>query len=309
MRAAPARDRTMSVKYGRTASTTTVLGTTADWLAIRRFTLAVGRFFNAQEQAGHARVAVLGAEVRRNLFPDSVDPVGSTIRVGRVPFRVVGVLSEVGVSVTGAGSEDDRILVPLGTAMRRLFNTDYLTMIFVQAAADVSLDSVSADVAAVLRARHARPHDAQDGFVIRSQRVLIETEIAAQTTFRRLITSLGLLALLVAGAGILSIMLLAVRERRSEIGLRVALGARRRDILTQFLAESLLLALAGCVCGLLIGVAGAFIVSATTSWSAPVSPIALAASIASAVVIGAAFGTLPAVRAARLDPVDALQSD
>jgi putative ABC transport system permease protein len=139
--------------------------------------------------------------------------------------------------------------------------------------------------------------------------VLIETEIAAQTTFRRLITSLGLLALLVAGAGILSIMLLAVRERRSEIGLRVALGARRRDILTQFLAESLLLALAGCVCGLLIGVAGAFIVSATTSWSAPVSPIALAASIASAVVIGAAFGTLPAVRAARLDPVDALQSD
>lgn len=306
--AAPARDRTMPARYGRAASTTTILGTTPDWLMIRRFTLETGRFFTTQENTGRARVAVLGAEVRRNLFADSVDPVGHTVRIGRVPFEVVGVLNEVGVSVSGAASEDDRIVVPLETAMRRLFNTDYITMIFVQAAAGIPLDTVSSAVAAALRPRHARAPDAPDGFAVRSQRVLIETEIATQTSFQRLIMGLGFLALLVAGAGILSIMLLSVRERRPEIGLRVALGARRQDILLQFLAEAMLLALAGCAAGILFGLAIASIVSTTTSWAARVSPLALAASITSALAIGVVFGTLPALRAARLDPVAALRS-
>jgi len=308
LRAAPGQDRGMLAKAGPFQSPATVLGTTPDWQRIREFSLAQGRFFTETENLARQRVAVLGWAARVSLFPDSIQPVGSTIRIGWVPFEVVGVLAAKGVSVDGSATEDDRIIVPLETALRRLFNTEYLKMIFLEVRATSSMTDAQAEVAAILRERHDIPGGASDDFSIQNQRVVLAAELATQASFQRLIMGLGFLSLLVGGAGILSIMLLSARERRSEIGLRVAVGARRPDIAAQFLAEALLLATAGGVAGVVAGVGAADLVSSVTAWEARVSGRTLLVAIGSAAAIGLCFGVYPAWRAASVDPIEALQS-
>jgi putative ABC transport system permease protein len=308
LRAAPAQDRGLLAKFGPFQSPATVLGTTTDWQRIRQFPMAEGRFFTAGENQARDRVAVLGWAVRVALFPDSVRPVGSTIRVGRVPFEVVGVLAAKGVSVDGSATEDDRIIVPLETALHRLFNTEYLKTIFLEVRPSSSMTEAETDVAAILRERHDIPPGATDDFSIQNQRALLEAELATDASFRRLILGLGFLSLLVGGVGILSIMLLSVRERRPEIGLRVAVGARRPDIAAQFLAEAVMLAAGGGAAGVLAGLGAAELVSSVTSWEARVTGRALLAALGSAAAIGLCFGVVPAWRAASVDPVEALQS-
>ncbi|MGH7718209.1 MAG: ABC transporter permease [Gemmatimonadaceae bacterium] len=309
LRAAPAQDRGMVAKYGQVANPTTVVGTTPDWFAIRQLPLAEGRFFTGAENAERARIAVLGREARESLFPDSVTPVGRTIRIGRVPFEVVGVLASKGVSVDGTATEDDRIIVPLETAMRRLFNIEYLKMIYLEAADASSMSDAEQQVASILRARHGVLDGGRDDFLIQNQRVLLAAELATQRSFQRLIVGLGFLSLLVGGVGILSLMLLSIRERRAEIGLRVAVGARRTDVVAQFLAEALLLAGTGGAGGILLGIGLSKIVSSATEWNAHVSPATLALAIGSVAAIGVCSGVFPAWRAAALDPVDALRAE
>lgn len=309
VRAAPADYRAMTAKFGRVTNRTTVLATTADWLAIRQFPLAQGRFFTEAEDAARARVAVLGWDARANLFPDSVDPVGRTIRIGSVMFEVIGVLASKGVSVEGTATEDDRIVVPLETALRRLFNVDYVKLIYLEAASADATRAANDDAAAILRARHDVPAGGRDDFTIQNQRALFAAELAAKTSFQRLIMGLGFLSLVVGGVGILSIMLLSVRERRHEIGLRIAVGARRQDLLAQFLAEALMLAGAGGALGILLGVGAAALVSSATAWDARVFGTTIAIAIGAVVAIGVCFGVLPAWRAARLEPIAALQAE
>lgn len=308
VRVAPAQDLAMVAKFGATTSPVTVLGTTPEWRAIRQFPLAAGRFFTDAENLGRARVAVLGSDARANLFPDSMDPVGRTIRLGRVPFEVVGVLASKGVSVDGSATEDDRIVVPLETAPHRLFNLEWVKTIYIEAADPSAVPAAEREAAAILRARHDIRAGERDDFAMQNQRVLLAAELAARTSFQRLITGLGLLSLLVGGVGILSIMLLSVRERRGEIGLRVAVGARRRDLLAQFLAEAAVLAVAGGTLGVLLGMGAARLVSTATAWDARVSAATLALAIGSAVAVGVLSGALPAWRAAALDPIEALRS-
>ena len=308
LRAAPAQDRGLLAKFGPFQSPATVLGTTTDWQRIRQFPIAEGRFFTPDENQARERVAVLGWAVRAALFPDSIRPVGSTIRVGRVPFEVVGVLAAKGVSIDGSATEDDRIIVPLETAQRRLFNAEYLKTIFLEVRAASAMEDAEAEVAAILRERHDIPPGAKDDFSIQNQRALLEAELATQASFRRLIAGLGFLSLLVGGVGILSIMLLSVRERRPEIGLRVAVGARRPDIAAQFLAEAVLLAAGGGAAGVVAGLGAAELVSSVTSWEARVTAKALLAAIGSVAAIGLCFGVYPAWRAASVDPIEALQS-
>lgn len=308
LRAAPGQERGLLAKFGPFQSPATVLGTTSDWQRIRQFSMAEGRFFTPDENQARDRVAVLGWAVRVALFPDSVRPVGRTIRIGRVPFAIVGVLAPKGVSVDGSATEDDRIIVPLETALRRLFNTEYLKAIFLQVRPASAMEDAEAEVAAILRERHDIPPGAQDDFSIQNQRVVLEAELATQASFRRLILGLGFLSLLVGGVGILSIMLLSVRERRPEIGLRVAVGARRPDIAAQFLAEAVLLAAGGGAAGVLAGLGAAELVSSVASWEARVTGKALLVAIGSAAAIGLGFGVYPAWRAASVDPIEALQS-
>ena len=308
VRAAPGQDRGMLAKFGSIQNPTTVLGTTPEWQQIRQFPLAEGRFFTEEENRARDRVAVLGWATRTNLFPDSVKPVGSTIRIGRVPFEVVGVLASKGMSVDGSATEDDRIIVPLETALRRLFNIEYLKVIFLEIEASSSMTDTQEEVAAILRERHDIPRGGSDDFSVQNQRVPLAAELATQASFQRLIMGLGFLSLLVGGVGILSIMMLSIRERRPEIGLRVAVGARRPDIAVQFLAEAMLLATAGGAAGILVGVGAAELVSSVTAWEARMSGRTLLVAIGSVAAIGLCFGVYPAWRAASLDPIEALQS-
>jgi putative ABC transport system permease protein len=308
LRAAAIQDRDMRARFGRVESPATILGTTPDWFQIRRFELAAGRFFSFAENADRARVAVLGADVRTSLFPDSIDPIGRTIRIGRVPFVVIGWLQPRGASIVGAASEDDRIIVPLETALRRVFNRDDLAMILLEAASSSSMPMAERDAAGVLRVRHDIPPGSPDDFDISNPLILMATEIAANASFQRLMTGLGGLSVFVGGAGIFAMMLLTVRERRAEIGLRIAVGARRRDIALQFLTEALLIALAAGFLGFSCALAGMTAASATSSWSVHASAPAFARAAASILALGILAGTIPALRAASLDPIVALRS-
>lgn len=308
VRAAPAQDRGMVARYGPIQAPATVLGTTPEWRLIRQFALAEGRFFTWQENRERARVAVLGSAIRENLF-DTLPAVGRTIRIGMVPFEVLGVLASKGVSPDGSASEDDRIVIPLETGLRRLFDLDYVKLIYLEVDTVASDAAVAEEVASILRIRHQLPPGAEDDFAIQNQRVVVAAEAAARQSFQRLILGCALLSLLVGGAGILSVMMLGIRERRPEIGLRMAVGARRRDIAQQFLSEALLLALAGGAAGLGLGLAGSGVVSVLTTWNARVGVRLLAVTILAVIGIAAGSGWWPARRAARLEPVEALRRE
>ncbi len=306
--AAPARDQGRRVKAGTINMMATIRATTPEWAAIRNFRVTDGRFFTHAEDGRLARVGVIGSRVRETLFPDA-DPLGQIVWVGRVPVEVIGVLESKGVTIDGLSAEDNQIVVPLNTGLRRIFNVDELNMIYVQVADGARMEEAIAEMRTVLRDRHRL--DAlgrEDDFAIQNQAILLEAQRASNTAFRRLINGLGAVALLLGGAGILAVMLLSVKERTPEIGLRMAVGARRRDVLTQFLAEALLLGAAGAVVGIAAGLGAASIVGRTTEWATQVSLPAVAIAAGAALAVGLASGVLPARRAAGLDPIEALRA-
>jgi putative ABC transport system permease protein len=308
-RVAPSQDVTKQITHRDRSTAMTVRGTTPEYELIRAFPTSSGRFFTAEENRGALRVAVLGSQAVERLFPDS-DPVGQMIRIGRVPFEVVGVLIGKGLSVDGSAQEDNQVIIPINTALRRVFDADYLGMIYLEVTRGEFMDAAAEEVAAILRERHRLARrDLPDDFRIQNQRVIMEAELATVASFRWLTTGIGAVSLIVGGVGILSIMLLSVRERRPEIGLRVAVGARRRDVWTQFLLEALALGAAGGLFGLLLGLVSSWLVSISTEWTAMVTPDAVAVAFASALTIGMVFGVYPATRAASWDPIDALRAE
>lgn len=308
-RVAPSFDDPKQITHRDLSTAATVRGTTPEYSLIRDFPTSVGRFFSGEENRAGMRVAVLGSVVAERLFPDS-DPIGQVVRIGRVPFEVVGVLIEKGISVDGSAQEDNQVIVPINTALRRVFNADFLKMIYLEVTGPTLMDEAEQEVAAILRERHrlAR-YDRDDDFRIQNQRVIMNAELATVASFRRLITGMGAVALAVGGVGILSIMLLSVRERRSEIGLRVAVGARRRDVWVQFLIEATVLGAAGGLLGLVLGIGSSSVVSAVTDWTAVVTPPSIALAVSAALAIGLVFGVYPAFRAASWDPIEALRME
>ncbi len=307
--AAPAQDGGRRVKFGTVNTFTTVRATTPEWATIRGFDLTAGRFFTADETRLNARVGVIGSQVKEVLFPGS-DPLGQIIRVGRVPIEVVGVLESKGATVDGLSAEDNQVVVPIGTGLRRIFNVDHLKMVYTRVAEGREVEAAEAEMRAVLRDRHGLEHlGREDDFAIQNQALVLEAEMETVGSFRRLITGLGAVALVVGGVGILAIMLLSVKERTNEVGLRVAVGARRRDIRTQFLVESLLLGGLGGAFGVVAGVLVAWVVAHTTEWSTAVTAPALFIALGSALVIGVVFGVVPAQKAAGMDPIEALRAE
>lgn len=309
VRVAPSFDNPKQVTHRDLSTGATVRGTTPVYSLIRDFPTSAGRFFTEEENRAGMRVAVLGSVIAERLFPDS-DPIGQVIRIGRIPFEVVGVLISKGISVDGSAKEDDQVIVPINVALRRVFNADFLKMIYLEVTSPALMDEAEEEVAAILRERHrlAR-YGRPDDFRIQNQLVIMNAELATVTSFRRMITGMGAVALAVGGVGILSIMLLSVRERRSEIGLRVAVGARRCDVWVQFLIEAVVLGGAGGLLGLLLGIGGSSVVSAATEWSAVVTPASITLATAAALTVGVVFGVYPAFRAASWDPIEALRSE
>ncbi len=290
VRVAPSMDDPKQITYLDRSTGATVRGTTPEYELIRAFPTSTGRFFTAEENRAGLRVAVLGSLIAERLFLDT-DPVGQVVRIGRVPFEIVGVLITKGMSVDGAAQEDNQVIIPINTALRRVFNVNYLKMIYLEVTNAALMDEAEDEVAAILRERHrlAR-YGRPDDFRIQNQRVVMKAELATVASFRTMITGMGAVALVVGGVGILSIMLLSVRERRSEIGLRVAVGARRRDVWLQFLIEAVVLGGAGGLLGLMLGLGSSWIVSASTEWTAVVTPMSIAIPVASALTVGVVFG-------------------
>jgi putative ABC transport system permease protein len=305
--AAPGVEAPVRVKSGAAAMMTKVLGTTSTYLAVRSFRLRDGRFLDATDDRAASRVAVLGARVAEALFA-AENPVGRQMRIRGVPFDVVGVLLPKGVLADG--DEDNQVLVPIRTALRRVFNSTSLNTVFVIVQDPRQMTAAETEIGAVLRERHRLGRDGRpDDFEIQNAARMFALQRQTAASLSLLTTGLGVLALLVGGTGILGLMLMSVKERTSEIGLRMAVGATPRDILTQFLMEATILALAGWFVGLAAGALGAAAVAFGTGWNVGVPVAALLSSLGMALMIGLGFGAFPARKASMTPPIEALLAE
>ncbi|MFO7979679.1 MAG: ABC transporter permease [Candidatus Aminicenantes bacterium] len=307
-RVAPVQSKKMQVKYGNYSTNTTITGTTPDYQEVRNFRVEEGEFFSEEENTAGIRVAVLGRSVWKNLFEEE-DPLGEIIRIGRVPFEVIGIMESKGVDLSGV-DQDDQVFIPLRTAMRRVFNLTYINSINIEAVSKEKMDAASEEIQKLLRERHRLDRlDKPDDFTIQSQADLLEAEKETTETFTTLIGSIAAVSLLVGGIGILAIMLMAVKERTNEIGLRMSVGASRKDILVQFIFEAAILGLGGGTVGVLIGIAGSLFIGAATKWPAVVSWPSVAISFGFSLMVGLFFGVYPARRASLFDPIVALRNE
>lgn len=306
-RLAPIQNRKLAVKYGVGTTNTSVVGTSADFPAVREFGTAAGRFFDADEVQGAQRVAVVGQTVLTNLGAGQ-QIVGETLRINNVPFEVVGVLEAKGVNYAGI-DEDDQIFIPISAALRRVFNLTYLSSLYIQAKDERAMGAAAHQVTDLLRERHRIRSGQPDDFTMQTQAEILDAAQETSQTFSLLLASVAGIALFVGGIGILAMMVISVRERTKEIGVRRAVGARRRDILLQFILEATSLSLAGGLLGIGAGVAGGLILSRVTGWPTAISPVAILLAFGVSAAVGIFFGAYPARRAARLDPIVALRAE
>jgi len=312
--AMPGMEGTLRVKGGGGSVVATVLGATQAFPRVRRFRLRAGRFFDAEDEDGARRVAVLGARVAERLFGDepAAALLGRGLRLRGIPFEIVGVLEAKGVLADGS-DEDSTIVIPIRTALRRVFNVAYLSTVFVtvrDSSRHGQMDAAQAEIGALLRQRHRQRGDAPaEDFAIQDKAKLLASQREAAATLTLLTAGLSGLALLVGGTGILALMLLSVKERTGEIGLRLAVGARPRDILVQFLAEATALALGGWLAGVALAALGSGVLALGTSWKVAVPVGALLASLAMALITGLGFGAVPARKASRMPPIRALGTE
>src|ERR1051326_4774331 len=295
---APGAEAYLRLKGDNGAAVTKVLGTTSVFPIVRRFRVGAGRFFDDDDNRAARRVVVLGDRVATLLFPDD-DPVGRTLRIRGAVFEIIGVLERKGVLADG--DEDNQVMIPIRTALRRVLNVTYLSSIFITAR---NINDAIDEVTGLLRERHRA-----DDVEIQNVSRLYSMQKKTSETFSMLTNALAAIALFVGGCGILALMFMSVKERTPEIGLRVAVGARPRDILLQFLLESTLLALSGWSAGPLTGVAGILIVRFGTTWKAGAPIAAIVSSFVVAITIGLGFGALPARKASLVAPIEALLAE
>ena len=307
---APSVRGTRQVVFGNSNWSTVIQGTTPEYLEVRDFSVVSGRPLTWQDVDGATKVALVGETVVKNLFSDT-DPVGQIIRIKNVPFTVLGVLSPKGQSPWGQ-DQDDIIMIPISTAKKKVLgvsqaNARSVGAILVQARGPLQMKEAEEEIAALLRQRHRLQPGQEDDFNVRN---LAEVFTAQEESARVMAILLGAIAsvsLVVGGIGIMNIMLVSVTERTREIGLRLAVGARMRDILTQFLVEAVTLSLIGGLIGIVLGVAVSALISYFAEWSTLISPSAILMAFAFSALVGVFFGYYPARKAAFLDPIEALR--
>jgi|SRR5579863_4510218 len=303
--AVPGFENTVTAKFKNRSMSVQVLGTTSDYLAVCRYQIAKGRFLDDDDNTQAERVAVLGARVDQELFPGR-DAVGHDVRLRGIPFEVIGVLKSKGIQADGS-DQDNQVVIPIRTALRRMFNLIWLNPIFVSIRDPSQMSAAQAGIAQLLRARHRLGDRKPDDFAIQDKTKALATQRKIADSLTELAVGLAGISLIVGGIGILALMLMSVKERTSEIGLRMAVGARSKDIFFQFLADAMMLATSGWLAGMLIGVAGAFAAGYFAQWKIAIEPSMLAASFAMVFGSGIVFGAYPARRASLIPPIQALQ--
>jgi putative ABC transport system permease protein len=296
--------------FGNLNWSTIILGVTPDYLEAREWPVTSGRMFGSQDVDGATKVAVLGETVWRSLFGDS-DPIGETIRIKKVPFTVIGVLEAKGQSAFGQ-DQDDLILIPLSTAKKKVLGTNKsnpraVGAISVRVRDAGLMGEAEEQMRAILRQRHRLQPGQDDDFQVRILAEMFAAQEESARIMTMLLAAIASVSLLVGGIGIMNIMLVSVTERTREIGLRMAVGARGRDILTQFLLEAVTLSAVGGMMGIGVGVLSSVVIANLAEWSTDVSVEAVGLAFVFAGVVGVFFGFYPAQKASRLDPIEALR--
>jgi putative ABC transport system permease protein len=309
--AAPTIRGTGQVVAGNANWSTQFFGTTNDYLIARDWPLAAGRLFEPAEVAGSGKVALIGQTTAKQLFGEGFDPIDQVIRVRKVPLTVIGVLERKGQNALGQ-DQDDIVLMPISTARNRVLGQTQgrqrrIGAISVKVADGVDMKVVEERIRDLLRQRLKVQPGAEDPFTIRNLTEILQAQEAASRVLTLLLGAVASVSLLVGGIGIMNIMLVSVTERTREIGLRMAVGARARDILEQFLVEAVTLSMIGGLAGIVLGVAGSYVVGALANWTIAISPQSIALAAGFSAIVGVFFGFYPARKASRLLPIEALR--
>ena len=300
---APEVQGRVQIKYRSLNSNIRLIGSTEEYSVVRNWTLAEGRMFDTSEMRGRKRVCILGKQVVDDLFYGR-NPVGEWVRLKGIPFEVIGTAKEVGGSW---GSPDNQVLAPLTTVKTRVLGMDHLTAIGVSAKSTDTVDQVERGIETLLRRRHKLRTGQPSDFHIGKQAEFMASMSEASATMTNLLGGIALVSLLVGGVGIMNIMLVSVTERTREVGIRKAVGARKKDIMAQFLVESVVLSVIGGAIGVLLGVGTSLLLGKQGGWTTIVSPASIVEAFLFAAAVGIFFGLWPAKKAANMDPIVALR--
>jgi putative ABC transport system permease protein len=284
---------------------TFVQGVSTDYQIIRNWSVVQGTFFDDNDVRSMRKVAVIGQTIARSLFPDQ-DPVGAQIRVRNVPFVIIGVLAAKGQTAQGS-DQDDVLLAPYTTVHTRLSGRTFIPTILASTATKEDIPAAEQEIRGILRETHKLASYEPDDFTIQNQNDLAQAAQGTTQVMTLLLAAIASISLLVGGIGIMNIMLVSVTERTREIGIRLAIGARGSDVLTQFLVESIVMSVIGGLLGLLVGFVGAAVLQSITGWGTAVSPFMVGIAIGFSAAVGIFFGFYPARKAAALDPIEALR--
>ena len=304
----PTADTYVKIKCGDATTMAMVQGASSDFPEVKNFHIKEGRFFTNKENKLVKRVAVLGYQIQTNLFGNE-NPVGEIILIKNIPFEVIGTLASKGVSAEGA-DEDKVIVIPVQTSLRRVLNRDYLNRIFVKAKNKEVMNLAESEIESLLRKRHKLDiRNKENDFTLDNRLNAMNAEKESSQMFTWLIVGIAGISLLVGGVGVLAVMLLSISERTGEIGLRISVGARKKDIIWQFLSEASMLGISGGMTGVVAGLLIAWVIGTTTQWQTYISINSIVFSVVFSISIGLIFGVFPALKAARLDPILALQKE
>ena len=305
---APIHPGSAQVVYGPNNWNTAIIGSTPAYLDARAWPVVSGAAFTASDVRSATRVALIGQTTAQNLFGDD-DPVGRTLRIRQSPFTVLGVLGSKGQGMDGR-DQDDSLIIPLTTAQRNVFGTQFpgtVRMVMVQAASQEIMPQVEKSMTELLRQRHRLREGQEADFYLRNLTAVADSAAESTRVMSMLLGAIASVSLLVGGIGIMNIMLVSVTERTREIGIRMAIGARERDILLQFLLEAVIISVVGCFIGLLLGIGGAWLTQLLTDTMVIISGSSVLVAFGVAATVGIFFGYYPAQKAARLNPIEALR--